>query len=198
MPGPKPTMRCCVCKERAILVERIKMAMGHVSDNVFQVLDIACDECPVSGCEVTNACCGCLMNRCEDVCRKGTIRFDENHAAHIDKDKCVECGMCAMICRCGGLAETVAEGIKEHGLTDFTLKPISCDGIEACKLALLKKAKGLIDVNFIEGMACVGGCIDGAGCLTHGDRNKLAVDNFGRQAQEQTILSAVEDADRHI
>ena len=76
------------------------------------------------------------------------------------------------------------------------LKPISCDGIEECRIALLKKAKGMIDVNFIEGMACVGGCIGGAGCLTHGERNKLAVDKYGQQATERTILDAVRDADR--
>ena len=28
MPGPKPTMRCCIYKERAIIGERIKLAMG--------------------------------------------------------------------------------------------------------------------------------------------------------------------------
>ena len=27
-PGPKATMRCCVYKERAILAERVKIAMG--------------------------------------------------------------------------------------------------------------------------------------------------------------------------
>ena len=92
----------------------------------------------------------------------------------------------------------MAEGIKEQGLTDFELKAVSCDGIEECRIALLKKAKGLLDVNFIEGMACVGGCIGGAGCLTHGDRNKQAVDKYGKQAGEQTILKAVADAGRHV
>lgn len=43
--------------------------------------------------------------------------------------------------RCGGLADAVAEGLKEQGLTDFALKACSCDGIEACKIALLKKSK---------------------------------------------------------
>ena len=32
--------------------------------------------------------------------------------------------------RCGGLSDAVAEGIKEHGVTDFEFKPFSCDGIE--------------------------------------------------------------------
>ena len=39
-------------------------------------------------------------------------------------------------------------------------------------MALLKKNKGVLNANFIEGMACVGGCIGGAGCLTHGEKEQ--------------------------
>lgn len=431
VPGKIPTMRCCVYKERAILTERVKLAMGgnRSRSNVIEVIDIACDECPVGGYEVTNACRGCLAHRCEDVCRRGAISFDENHEAHIDKSKCIECGACAKVCpytaivsrkrpcqnackikaismnedkaatideekciscgacvyqcpfgaitdvsyitdvirmikesrdntvyktyavvapsissqftyaklgqvvtglkelgffsvieaalgadmvaqaesrelaekkfltssccpafvayvqksfpvlapyvshnlspmatiaqyikktvpdskvvfigpctakkkeiqkesvkpyvdaamtfeelqalfdsrdlditaleegvldnasyfgrifaRCGGLADAVAEGLKEQGLTDFELKPCSCDGIEECRVALLKKSKNVLDANFIEGMACVGGCIGGAGCLTHGEKNKAEVDKYGREAMEKTIADAV-------
>ena len=34
IPGKKPTMRCCVFKERAIVSEQVKMAMGGNPDNV--------------------------------------------------------------------------------------------------------------------------------------------------------------------
>lgn len=100
VPGNTPTMRCCVYKERAILTERMKIAMGGDSDNpnVIEVIEIACDECPMGGYEVTNACRGCLAHRCEDVCRFGALSFDENHVAHIDKTKCKECGSCAKVC----------------------------------------------------------------------------------------------------
>ena len=430
VPRNTPTMRCCVYKERAILSERVKLAMGGNSDNpnVIEVIDIACDECPTGGFEVTNACRGCLAHRCEDVCRFGAISFDQNHVAHIDKSKCKECGCCAKVCpytaiisrkrpcenackikaismdenraaaidnskciscgacvyqcpfgaisdksfildaidiikksenntkykvfavvapsissqftyaklgqvikglkelgfhtvieaalgadmvadaesaelaekgfltssccpafvsyiekafpallpfvshnlspmaaiakyikeheapckiifigpctakkaevqkeevkkyvdvaltfeelqalfdskevdittlsedvldnasyfgrifaRCGGLSDAVAEGLKEHG-SDFELKACSCDGIEACRVALLKKSKNLLDANFIEGMECVGGCIGGAGCLTHGEKNKAEVDKYGREAYEKTIADAI-------
>ena len=429
VPGKQPTMRCCVYKERAILAERVKLAMGGSADNpnVIEVIDIACDECPVGGYEVTNACRGCLAHRCEDVCRRGAISFDENHVAHIDKTKCVECGQCAKVCpytaivsrkrpcqnackvkaismneekaatidngkciacgacvyqcpfgaimdksymlnvidllrkseqgrsyklyaivapsissqfnyaklgqvisglkalgfhtvveaalgadmvaeaesrelaekgfltssccpafvtyirqsfpqllpmvshnlspmaaiarfikettpdaktifigpctakkaeaqldtvkpyidavltfeelqalfdsrdldittlpedvldnasyfgrifaRSGGLSDAVAEGLKEQNI-DFDLKPCVCDGIEACRMALLKKSKNVLDANFIEGMACLGGCIGGAGCLTHGEKNKAEVDKYGREAYEKTIADA--------
>ena len=431
VPGNTPTMRCCVYKERAILGERVKLAMGgdYENPNVIEVIDMACDECPMGGYEVTNACRGCLAHRCEDVCRFGAITFDENHVAHIDKSKCKECGACAKVCpytaiigrrrpcenackikaismnenkaaaidnskciacgacvyqcpfgaisdksyildvidiikksenntkykvfavvapaissqftyaklgqvisglkvlgfhtvieaalgadmvadaeskelvekgfltssccpafvsyieksfpdllpfvshnlspmatiakyikeheapcrivfigpctakkaevkkesvreyvdaamtfeelqalfdskdldittlsedvldnasyfgrifaRSGGLSDAVAEALKEHGETDFVLKPCSCDGIEACKIALLKKSKNVLDANFIEGMACLGGCIGGAGCLTHGEKNKSEVDKYGMEAYEKTISDAI-------
>ena len=92
--------------------------------------------------------------------------------------------------RCGGLSDAVKEGIKEQNL-DFEVKPYSCDGIEACRMALLMKSKGRLDANFIEGMACIGGCIGGAGCLTHGEKNKAEVDKYGMQAYEKTIADAV-------
>lgn len=430
VPGKVPTMRCCVYKERAIVAERVKLAMGgnKKSNNVIEVIDIACDECPMGGYEVTNACRGCLAHRCEDVCKKGAISFDHNHVAHIDKSKCVECGMCAKVCpysaiqnykrpcmaackvkaismdenkaahiddekciacgacvyqcpfgaisdksyilnvidmikksgknekykvyavvapsissqftyaklgqvisglkkmgfytvieaalgadmvaqkeslelaekgfltssccpafvsyiektfpdllpyvshnlspmatiakyikdtdkgskvvfigpctakklevqkdtvkpyvdaaitfeelqalfdsldldittlgedvldnasyfgrifaRCGGLADAVREGLKEQNV-DFELKACSCDGIEECRAALLKKSKGVLDANFVEGMACIGGCIGGAGCLTHGEKNKAEVDKYGREAYEKTITDAI-------
>lgn len=431
VPGKQPTMRCCVYKERAILSERVKIAMGGDKNNpnVIEVIDIACDDCPMGGYEVTEACRGCLAHRCEDVCKRGAITFDHQQKAHIDKSKCVECGQCAKVCpysaiqdfkrpcvrsckvkaismnedkaatidnekciscgacvyqcpfgaitdksfilnvidiikkseenrkykvyaviapsissqftyaklgqvitgikqlgfhtvveaalgadmvadaesrelaekgfltssccpafvdyvkkqfpdlapyishnlspmasiaryikgtdpeakiifigpctakkmefqkeavrpyidsvitfeelqalfdsrdlditslpegvldnasyfgrifaRCGGLADAVAEGLKENGLEDFELKAVSCDGIEACRLALLKASKRVLDGNFIEGMACNGGCIGGAGCLTHGEKNKAEVDRYGREAMEKTISDAL-------
>ena len=92
--------------------------------------------------------------------------------------------------RCGGLSDGVAEGLKEQNI-HFDLKPCCCDGFEACKLALLQKSRGRLDANFIEGMACVGGCIGGAGCLTHGEKNKAEVDKYGKEALEKTISDAI-------
>ena len=93
--------------------------------------------------------------------------------------------------RSGGLSDAVRQGLKEHGNEDFELKACACDGIEACKIALLKKSKGVLDANFIEGMACVGGCIGGAGCLTHGEKNKAEVDKYGMEAHEKTITDVI-------
>ena len=427
-PGKEATMRCCVYKERAVLGERVKLAMGGDKENpnIIEVIEIACDECPVGGYEVTNACRGCLAHRCEDVCKFGAISFDSQHVAKIDKSKCKECGACAKVCpytaivgrkrpcqnackvkaismtedkaakidnskciqcgacvyqcpfgaildksyildvvdilknrqeggkvyavvapsissqfsyaklgqvitglknlgfhdvieaalgadmvameeakelsekglltssccpafvqyiktafpklvehishnmspmtvlakyikettpgakvvfigpctakkaeaqlesvkpyvdavltfeelqalfdsrdfdlssfeegvldnasyfgrifaRSGGLTDAATQAMKEQNI-DFEIKPVVCDGIEACKMALLKLSKGALDGNFIEGMACVGGCINGAGCLTHGEKNKAEVDKYGREALEKTITDAI-------
>ena len=430
IPGKTPTMRCCVYKERAILGERVKVAMGgdKSNPNIIEVIDIACDECPASGYEVTPSCRGCLAHRCEDVCKRGAITFDSNHVAHIDKSKCIQCGACAKVCpysaiidrkrpcqiackvkaisikddntaeiddekciqcgacvyqcpfgaimdksyildaielikgsegnkkykvsaivapsvssqfssaklgqvitglkelgfyttievalgadmvaqseskelaekgfltssccpafvayvksafpqltqhvshnlspmatlakfikemdksakvvfigpctakkaevqleqvkpfvdvaltfeelqalfdsrdidittlaegvldnasyfgrifaRSGGLSDAVAQGLKEQNI-DFDYKPVPCDGIEECRKALLLKSKNVLDGNFIEGMACVGGCIGGAGCLTHGPKDKSEVDKYGKEAFEKTIGDAL-------
>ncbi|MCR4633576.1 MAG: 4Fe-4S dicluster domain-containing protein [Erysipelotrichaceae bacterium] len=101
LPGKTPTMRCCVYKERAILQERVKLAMGgnRNNPNIIEVIDIACDECPIGGYIVTNTCRGCLAQRCKDACPKDAIYFDENHQSHIDKTKCINCGACARACQ---------------------------------------------------------------------------------------------------
>ena len=99
-PGPKSTMRCCIYKERAIVAERVKTAMGgdKKNPNVIEVIGIACDECPVSGYRVGPDCRGCIAHRCSSACPRGAISFDDNHHAHIDPDKCINCGKCASVC----------------------------------------------------------------------------------------------------
>ncbi len=102
----KPPMSCCVYKDRAIVAERIKMALGGSpkNPNVIQVIDIACDECPEAGHTVTDLCRGCIAHRCKDVCKLNAITFDDEGQAHIDKSKCVECGKCAKVCPYGAIA----------------------------------------------------------------------------------------------
>ena len=92
--------------------------------------------------------------------------------------------------RSGGLSDAVTQALKEQNI-EFPLNAIVCDGIEECRTALLRKSKNALPNNFIEGMACVGGCIGGAGCLTHGEKNKKQIDDYGREAMEKTINDAV-------
>lgn len=429
VPGPEASIRCCIYKERAILNERIKLAMGgnENNPNVIEVLDIACDECPITEFSVGPACRGCIAHRCENACPRGAISFvshkavidhkkciscgkclnacqynaiiksvrpcenackvhaismDEHKKAHIDESKCIACGACVYQCpfgavmdksyildaikllresngdnkiyaiiapsitgqfqnanigqvvsglkqlgfynvvevalgadmvahkearelvekefltssccpafvayieknfpdlkehishnlspmaeigkyikrihpdskvifigpctakkaevkkhrvkqyvdvvltfeelqalfdcrninlsnlpddvldnasyfgrifaRSGGLSDAVVEALKEQGATDFKASPISCSGIEECRIALLKASKGVLKENFIEGMACNDGCIGGAACLTHSPKDRRLVDDYGREAMEKTIKDAIE------
>ena len=102
IPGPKPTCRCCIYKERAIVQERIALALGGDKNikNVVEVIKIACDECPVSGYYVSDRCRGCIAHNCQKACHKGAISFSSTtRQAIIDKTKCINCGMCAKACQ---------------------------------------------------------------------------------------------------
>ena len=96
IPGSTPTMRCCVYKERAILSERVNIAMGGDKENpnVIEVISIACDECPEGGYSVTDGCRGCLAHRCEDVCPRNALSFDEplfrNHKPQKTLRECLQ------------------------------------------------------------------------------------------------------------
>ena len=105
---------------------------------------------------------------------------------------------------CGGLSMAAAEALKEQGI-EFDAKPISCSGIEECRMALLKAKVGKLDANFIEGMACTGGCIGGAGCiggcvngagsLTHSAKNQQLVEKHGKEAERKTIQDSISHPD---
>ena len=99
VPGPKPLARCCVYKERAVVEDRIKLALGgdETNPNSVEVLEVACDECPIEGIYVTPACRGCIVHRCVEVCPKGAISI-VNQKSVVDKEKCIECGKCTQAC----------------------------------------------------------------------------------------------------
>ncbi|MBP1553814.1 MAG: 4Fe-4S binding protein, partial [Oscillospiraceae bacterium] len=97
--------------------------------------------------------------------------------------------------RSGGLVEAVKQAIKEQGVENADFNPVVCSGIDECKAALIRLSKNLLNGNFIEGMACQGGCINGAGNLTHSVKNKLQIDVYSEHAMEKTMMGAVRCAD---
>ena len=117
-----PRYRCCVHKERAVLEERIKLALHQSLDRSLteaakrasegkkdvmpnmQVMPIACDECPIDKYFVTNACRNCMAHNCINACPKKAITVVEKQA-YIDKTKCVECGLCKKACQYGAIIE---------------------------------------------------------------------------------------------
>jgi len=101
IPKDQPPQSCCIHKDRAVVAERVRLAIGgsRYNKNVVQVIDIACDECPEAGYVVTDMCRGCLAHSCMDACKLKAISVDSRNRAKIDKNKCVECGRCAKVCK---------------------------------------------------------------------------------------------------
>ncbi|MBO5564039.1 MAG: 4Fe-4S dicluster domain-containing protein [Lachnospiraceae bacterium] len=101
-PGPLPTVRCCVYREREVTRQRLRLIMDKSPDrydngNTIQVMDPACSDCPISGYLVTETCQNCMGKSCISSCKFDAIHVGPKHTV-IDKQKCKECGMCAKSC----------------------------------------------------------------------------------------------------
>ena len=110
IPGPKATYRCCIYKERELVRQRINLSLGKNptpekkdSKNVIQVLDPACDECPIASYVVTDNCRNCMGKACINSCPFGAISVGRDRT-HIDPSKCKECGKCAAACPYNAIA----------------------------------------------------------------------------------------------
>ncbi|MEG6585570.1 4Fe-4S dicluster domain-containing protein [Dendrosporobacter sp. 1207_IL3150] len=117
-----PRYRCCIHKERAVLQSRIKLALSQpasitlksAAQNAYEgqaadmpmihVMSEACDQCPIDKFIVTNACRNCLAHHCINSCPKKAIMVVQNRA-YIDKNKCVECGLCKKSCPYSAIIE---------------------------------------------------------------------------------------------
>lgn len=117
----EPECRESVYRERAIVRERIRLAMGmslrpenvpvhatqgleesNISEKYYepplmQVIPSACNACPENRYEVTNKCMGCIAHPCREVCPKNAITV-VNGKSIIDQEKCIKCGKCKSVC----------------------------------------------------------------------------------------------------
>ncbi len=100
-----PRYRCCIYKEREILRQRVRLAMGKMANDtaeynprqIVQVIDAACDGCTIQKIRVTDNCRKCMAKSCLSACHFGAIHIGANRS-EIDYDKCKECGSCARAC----------------------------------------------------------------------------------------------------
>ena len=121
IPGDVATYRESVFLERAIVGERIRLAMGlpqqgvdkpsKLSEGVAEaakpevyyepplvnVIKFACNSCEEKAYVVSDQCQGCFAHPCREICPKGAITFKDKHA-YIDQEKCIKCGRCASVC----------------------------------------------------------------------------------------------------
>ena len=123
IPGEKGNFRNDVFLERAIVGERLRLAMGlpyrsaaehsPISDGIeaadkdetyytpplINVIKFACNACPEKRVHVTDGCQGCLAHPCMEVCPKGAVSLDRTTGRSIiDQEKCIKCGRCASVC----------------------------------------------------------------------------------------------------
>ncbi len=121
IPGEIATYRESVFTERAIVGERLRLAIGlpnrtlaehsPIADGInesaveeryyepplINILKFACHRCPDNEMRVTNICQGCLAHPCAEVCPKGAVSHKDGQAV-IDNSKCIKCGKCQEAC----------------------------------------------------------------------------------------------------
>ena len=123
IPGEIGNFRNDIFLERAIVGERLRLAMGlpcrsaaehsPLSDNIdaatreetyytpplINIIKFACNACKENEIMVTDGCQGCLAHPCVEVCPKDAITLDRyNGRSHIDQEKCIKCGRCVDVC----------------------------------------------------------------------------------------------------
>ena len=112
IPGPKATFRCCIYKERHIIEDRVRLVLEPSKDDrIINVLDSACDECPIDRFVVTEACRGCLGHKCKEVCPRNAITI-VNHRSYINQELCIECGRCKQVCPFNAISEVMRPCIR--------------------------------------------------------------------------------------
>ncbi len=89
----------------------------------------------------------------------------------------------------GGVAKAVADLIREQN-PDLEVKTARAEGLRECrKLVTLAKA-GKYKGYLLEGMACPGGCVAGAGTILPIEQAQKFVDKYSREAATQSPLDS--------
>jgi iron only hydrogenase large subunit-like protein len=92
----------------------------------------------------------------------------------------------------GGVAGAVAKLIQETN-PEVEVKTARAEGLQECRKMMLLAKAGKYDGYLLEGMACPGGCVAGAGTLLPVD---LAAKVVGRYQDEAKTTSPLESAYR--
>ncbi|MDR2471166.1 MAG: monomeric [FeFe] hydrogenase [Treponema sp.] len=162
-PAGSAPVRCCIYHDREILRQRVIARLGLSLEDydderplaayveealgrekptwpMLTVLDEACNACVQSRYMVTNACQACLARPCLVNCGKKAVDIRDGRA-HIDGDKCVNCGLCLQNC-------------PYHAIIKI---PVPCE--EACPVgAISKNENGKERIDYHKCIFC-GNCM---------------------------------------
>ena len=84
----------------------------------------------------------------------------------------------------GGVAQAVVNVIKKEDPTR-EVKVVSAQGLAECKKMMQLAAAGKYNGYLLEGMACPGGCVAGAGTMQSIKKSSVAVNMYAKQAEHQ-------------
>lgn len=172
IPGEDAQYRDSVFKERAIIGERLRLAMGlnlypidkpspisqdidkisideiYYEPELINVIPFACDRCPTRTVWVTNNCRGCLAHPCMQVCPKNAISFVDGRS-FIDQEKCIKCGRCIQACPYTAIVEydrpcASSCGVDAIGSDEKGRAVIDHDKCVSCGLCLVNCPFGAI------------------------------------------------------
>ncbi len=156
IPGVVSSYRDSAFLERAIVTERIRLAMGlqlrsydeynSLSEGVdkaakpetyyepplINIIKFACHKCPNNEMKVTDACQGCLAHPCKEVCPKDAISIYDGRS-HIDLDKCIRCGKCKEACPYSAIVKLERPCVKACGIKAIGTDENGCADIDQDK-----------------------------------------------------------------
>lgn len=87
----------------------------------------------------------------------------------------------------GGVAQAVANYINRVR-PDMEVNVVKAEGLSECKKMMMMATKGKYDGCLIEGMACPGGCIGGAGTLQVLSKSEKNLDVAIKEARVESPL----------
>ncbi len=142
-PTEVPKYRASIYQERAVVSEKVRLAMGmslrpadkpvhitsgleqsNISDKYYepplmQVVPSACDKCEDNVYEVSNQCRGCVAKACIAACPRDAIKVVKGKSV-IDREKCIKCGKCKEACPYDAIAHKERPCSKACGIKAVT------------------------------------------------------------------------------
>lgn len=144
--GETPTYRESVEREREIVSERVRLALGldlwsidrlngfsrdfdldllqehKLPDQALRVIPSACEACEEKSYFVSNTCHGCLAHPCIAVCPVGATSM-QNGLSFIDQQLCIKCGKCAEVCPFDSIVKNERPCVAACGVRAVTKDP---------------------------------------------------------------------------